>query len=98
MSWCTNQGPSFNDTLQRYPKLSNFYSRFQKAEDDGSKVVPKDEKLKKGAKVRRKKITSKDNFDDRGAAPIYSGFGNIVNKATSAPKKQGKKLRKRRIK
>jgi hypothetical protein len=106
MSWCTNQGPSFNNNLQRYPKLSNFYSRCQMSQNDNRltpgkrQALPKNETLKggKGSKVRRRKIKTDDNFDNRGAEPIYSGFSNIVNKATAGPKKQGGKLRKRRIK
>ena len=34
MSWCLNQGPSFNNVLRNRTKLNGFYQRFNLRQDD----------------------------------------------------------------
>jgi len=45
-----------------------------------------------------KQIVYSDAIPKGQPAPVYSGFGNIKNKATSKIKKSGGKLKKRRVK
>jgi hypothetical protein len=54
--------------------------------------------LKKVNRKQAKQVTPRDNIPQGQPQPIYSGFGNIKNEATNKIRKQGGKLRKRRVK
>ena len=111
MSWCVNQGPSFN-TMQPVPlKINGFYQRFQLSQDDNrmtpGKRQPKlpNETTKGTFKMKKNKRTAKgkqikytDSIPTGQPQPTYSGFGNIKNKATAKITKSGAKLKKRKIK
>ena len=110
MSWCMNQGPSFDTQQHAFQKLNGFYQRFNLRQDDNrmtpGKRQPKlpEETMKgtwkfskRGARVttKSKQIKYSDSIPKDQPEPIYSGFGNIKNKATSKIKKSGGKLKKR---
>jgi hypothetical protein len=109
MSWCINQGPSFNNVLRDSKKLNGFYQRFNLLQDDNrmtpgkrQPVLPA-ETMKgtwatkgKGRKRPQPKVVKPtDNIPKAQPMPIYSGFSNIKNKATRKIRKQGGKLKKR---
>ena len=114
MSWCINQGPSFNNVLRDSKKLNGFYQRFNLLQDDNRMTPGKRQPLlpaetMKGtwatnAKGRRKRKGSRpkavkptDNIPKAQPMPIYSGFGNVKNKANRKVQKQGGKLKKRTV-
>ena len=95
MSWCINQGPSFNDVLRDRKKLNGFYQRFELQQDDNRMTPGKRQphlpaetmkgtfKLKKGNRRPKKKaVQPSDNIPKTQPIPIYSGFANIKNKAS----------------
>jgi len=110
MSWACNQGPSFNNTLQTYPKLNGFYQRFNLTQEDNrmtpgkrQPVLPQETtkgtfSLKKANRKQTKQVTPRDNIPQQQPEPIYSGFSNIKNKATGKIRQNKGKVRKRRIK
>lgn len=108
MSFYVNQGPSFNNKLSATRKLNGFFQRFELNQDDPrftpGKRQPKlraetmkgTHKMKKGKPrtTKNKQIKYTDAMPKDQPAPIYSGFGNIKNKATSKAKKSGGKLKR----
>ena len=111
MSWCVNQGPSFDTQRHAYNKLSGFFQRFELQQDDNRMTpgkrapVPRQETMKGTFKLkptkRRQKTQVKisDAVPQHQPEPIYSGFGNIKNKATSTIRKKRKpRLKVRKIK
>jgi hypothetical protein len=118
MSWCINQGPSFNNVLRDRKKLNGFYQRFNLLQSDNRMTPGKRQPLlpaetmkgtwatgrRKGTRTRRRNNPSRpktvkptDNIPKAQPMPIYSGFSNIKNKATSKIRKQGGRLKKRTI-
>ena len=110
MSWCVNQGPSFNNVLYDRRKLNGFYQRFELRQDDNRMTPGKRQpvlphktmkgtfKLKKSTrKPKKRDVKPVDNIPKGQPVPIYSGFGNIKNKASTKIKKQGGKLKKRTV-
>ena len=110
MSWSMNQGPSFDTQMHAFQKLNGFYQRFNLTQDDNrmtpGKRQPKlpEETMKgtfklskRNTRVSRKskQIKYSDIIPKGQPEPIYSGFGNIKNKATSKIKKSGGKLKRR---
>ena len=108
MSWCLNQGPSFNTKLGAYPKLNGFYQRFQLTQDDPRFTPGKRQphlpnetmkgtfKMKKGKPTRKQKqIKYSDSIPQGQPEPVYSGFGNIKNKASAKSVKSKPKLKRR---
>lgn len=93
MSWCVNEGPSFNNKLGAYPKLNGFYQRFQLEQDD-----PRMTPGKTQPKLPRKQVKYSDTIFPGQPEPIYRGFSNIKNKATKNIKKSKKKLKRRVLK
>jgi hypothetical protein len=110
MSWCVNQGPSFNNVLYDHKKLNGFYQRFELLQSDNrmtpgkrQPVLPGETmkgtwKLKKSkGKPKKKVVKPSDNIPKAQPMPIYSGFGNVKNKASRKVQKQGGKLKKRTV-
>ena len=110
MSWCMNQGPSFNDVLSDRTKLNGFYQRFELLQNDNrmtpgkrQPVLPAETmkgtwKLKPSKRKPSKKVVKpSDNIPKNQPIPIYSGFANVKNKASRKVKKQGSKLKKRTV-
>ena len=109
MSWCINQGPSFNNVLYDRTKLNGFYQRFELLQDDNrmtpgkrQPVLPAETmkgtwKLKKSTRKPKKVVKPSDNIPTTQPQPIYSGFSNIKNKASRKIQKQGGKLKKRTV-
>jgi len=109
MSWCVNQGPSFDTNRHAFSKLNGFYQRFTLNQDDprftpGKKQGRLKAETQKGTyslgkrKANRKpgkQIVYSDSIPKDQPKPIYSGFSNIKNKATKKIKKSGGKLKKR---
>jgi len=114
MSWCINQGPSFNNVLRDRKKLNGFYQRFNLLQSDNRMTPGKRQPLlpaetmkgtwatnAKGRKrkgfrgARAKVVKPTDNIPKAQPMPIYSGFSNIKNKATSKIRIQGGRLKKR---
>ena len=95
MSWCVNKGPSFDTVLQSNRKLNGFFQRFTLDQDD-NRMTPGKRQLKHGKGT--KQVVYSDAIPKGQPMPVYSGFSNIKNKATSTIKKSGKKLKKRNIK
>ena len=110
MSWSCNQGPSFNNVLQTYPKLNGFYQRFNLRQDDNRMTPGKKEprlpeettkgtfSMKKANRKQSKQVTPRDNIPKQQPNPIYSGFGAVKNKATNKIRQNKGKIRKRRQK
>lgn len=112
MSWCVNQGPSFDNQTHAFQKLNGFYQRFTLTQDDPRMTPGKPQPrlknettkgtfaLSKKKKNRKpgKQIKYTDSIPAGQPEPLYSGFGNIKNKATKQIKKSGGKLKKRRVK
>jgi len=98
MSWCVNQGPSFNTFAPASAtKLNGFYQRFQLMQDD-NRMTPGKREVKvtsKGLRKKDKQVKYSDSIPKGQAQPIYSGFSNIKNKATKQIKRRGGKLKKR---
>ena len=101
MSWALNQGPSFNNILRSTQKINGFYQRFELLQDDnrmtpGKKTkVTKADDLRKGSKGKRIKYS--DAIPKGQPEPIYTGFANVKNQATTKIKKKGGKLKKRTV-
>ncbi len=99
MSWALNQGASFNNVIQPTQKLNGFYQRFELRQDDNRMTPGKKEKVLKSSKLRKgksgKRVKYSDAIPENQPRPIYSGFGNVKNKATGKIKKKGGKLKKR---
>ena len=109
MSWALNQGPSFNIVSQTPHKINGFYQRFELQQDDPrftpGKRQPKRPnetnkgtwslKGRKGSRKPGKQIVYSDAMPKGQPQPIYSGFSNIKNKASSRVQKKGGKLKKR---
>lgn len=105
MSWAVNQGPSFDNQRHAYQKLSGFYNRFNLLQDD-NRMTPG----KREPHLRKQKMTGRrpakqpgqvkysDSIPQDQPEPIYRGFSNIKNKATTKIKKKGGKLKVRKIK
>ena len=103
MSWCVNQGPSFDNQRHQYGKLSGFYQRFNLTQDSNMMTPGKRAKVLSGSTLRPKgwqgkQIKYSDSIPKTQAEPIYSGFANTRNQVTTKIKKAGKKLKRRRIK
>jgi hypothetical protein len=54
-------------------------------------------KKSKGKPSKKKVIKPSDNIPKAQPMPIYSGFGNVKNKASRKVQKQGGKLKKRTV-
>ena len=114
MSWCLNQGPSFNTQDPTPFKINGFFQRFQLLQTDNRMTPGKKEptlkaettkgtfKLRGGRGTRPSTKSNQIKYSDamqKGqSAPIYSGFGNYDNKTSSKISKRGKKLKVRKIK
>lgn len=105
MSWCVNQGPSFDTQRHQFGKLSGFYQRFNLQQDSNMMTPGKREKVlsnktTKGSRPAKqpKPVKYSDSIPKLQPEPIYSGFSNTRNKVTTAIKKRGGKLKKRKIK
>ncbi len=112
MSWCVNQGPSFNNKRQQYRRLNGFFQRFQLEQDDPRMTPGKRQpklreetmkgtfKLKKAKKGTRKskQIKYTDAIPENQPPPVYSGFSNIKNKASAKIVKSKRPKLKRRNK
>ena len=111
MSWCVNQGPSFDTQIHAFDKLNGFFQRFELRQDDNRMTPGKKQphlkpettkgtfKLKPAKRRASKQVKTADAVPEHQPEPIYSGFGNIKNKATSKIKKKGvSRLKRRKIK
>ena len=110
MTWVMNQGPSFNVTraCSSYPKLSGFYQRFMLKQDDPRMTPGKAEphlpqetmkgttKMKKSNRKAAQNLRCKDSIPVGNPEPIYGGFANIKNKASTKVVKRRKKKRKKK--
>jgi len=96
MSWCVNQGPSFNTVMGAYQKLNGSFQRFSLQQDDPrftpGKRQPKlkAETMKGTFKLKKSKRPGKDKqikytdaIPENQPQLIYGGFSNIKNKASS---------------
>ena len=111
MSWGLNQGPSFNCIVPAPHKINGFYQRFELLQSDNRMTPGKRQphlpgetmkgtfklKSKGGSRKVSKNIKYSDSIPKHQPEPIYSGFANIKNKATSKIKKKGGKLKKRYV-
>ena len=112
MSFALNQGPSFNVTRpgSSYPKLNGFYQRFMLTQDDprftpGKKELHLPQETMKGTtKLKRsnrkvgEKVRCRDSVPTGNPEPIYGGFANIKNKASTKIVKAKRKKRKKKSK
>ena len=102
MSWCVNQGPSFDNQRHQYGKLNGFYQRFNMTQDSNMMTPGKREPHLSGSTLRKKQkdkqIKYSDSIPKDQPEPLYSGFSNTRNKVTSKIKKSGGKLKRRKIK
>ena len=102
MSWCVNQGPSFDVQRHQFQKLNGFYQRFNLTQDSPLMTPGKREPHLSGSTLRKgkkdKQIKYTDSIPQDQPAPIYSGFSNTRNKVNSKIKKSGGKLKRRKIK
>jgi hypothetical protein len=102
MSWCVNQGPSFDLQRHQFGKLNGFYQRFNLTQDSNLMTPGKREKVLSNSTLRKgkhgKQIKYSDSIPKAQPEPIYSGFSNTRNKVTTTIKKSGRKLKKRKIK
>ncbi len=102
MSWCVNQGPSFDTQRHAYGKLNGFYQRFQLTQDSNMMTPGKREPYLSGSTLRKgkrdKQIKYTDSIPQDQPEPIFSGFSNTRNKVNSKIKKSGGKLKRRKIK
>ena len=107
MSWELNLGPSFNITRTggSYSTLSGFGQRFMLLQSDQRMTPGKPEphlpaetmkgttKTKK-ANRKPKRIRCKEHMPAGNPEPIYGGFGNITNAASTKVVKRVKKKKK----
>ena len=112
MSWCVNEGPSFNIVRPgaSYSDLSGFGQRFMLKQDDPRMTPGKAEPhlpaetmkgtYKLGKSNRKvKKKPCKDHMPKGNPEPIYGGFAKSKpNKASTKVVKSKGKLRKQRVK
>ena len=102
MSWCVNQGPSFDNQRHAYGKLNGFYQRFNLTQDSPLMTPGKREPHLSGSTLRKgkqdKQIKYTDSIQQDQPEPIFSGFSNTRNKVNSKIKKSGGKLKRRKIK
>jgi hypothetical protein len=102
MSWCVNQGPSFDVQRHQFQKLNGFYQRFNLTQDSPLMTPGKREPHLSGSTLRKgkkdKQIKYTDSIPQDQPAAIYSGFSNTRNKVNSKIKKSGGKLKRRKIK
>ena len=114
MSWCINEGPSFNITRpgNSYQQLTGFTQRFMLREDDPRMTPGKKhphlpaETMKGSTKLKKhqrqiKEKPCKDLIMPKGnPEPIYGGFAKSKpNKATTkVVKPKRKKMRRKRVK
>lgn len=111
MSWCLNQGPSFDTQRHTFQKLNGFYQRFELSQDSPmmtpGKPQPrlKAETMKGTTKLKAskrpggagKQVVYSDSIPKNQPEPIYSGYANTRNKVTKAIRKSGRKLKVRRL-
>jgi hypothetical protein len=104
MSWCLNQGPSFDTERHQFGKLNGFYQRFNLTQDSNLMTPGKREKVLSNAKTKGsrpakqpKPVKYSDSIPKTQPEPIYSGFSNTRNKVTTAIKKSGRKLKRRNL-
>jgi len=105
-----NQGPSFDVTRKSPFKLNGFFQRFELQQNDNRMTPGKRQPIlkpetmkgtfayKKPSRRVDKRIKYKDAIPQGQDAPIYSGFGNIKNKATTKIVKRARRLKRRKIK